>query len=192
MPFIPALVEAAVGIGEAVAAGVEAGATAASVGGEAAAVGAEAGATGAEVGATGAEVGSEVGEVGGEIGGEGSSEARSVGDMAKQIYKGAKKANDINDDINSNNNNNDGDNKGRVGINPLSSAIDSMNGGSSLGASDSLFPNPESESANSLGTFAHHEQEHAIAAENPIAGPEENSGYMADIGPTHGSGNMRI
>jgi len=166
--------------------------TAASIGGEAAAAGAEAGATGAEVGATSAEVGSEVGEVGGEIGGEGSSAARSVGDLAKQTYKGAKKANDINNDINGNNNSSDGNDKDRVGINPLLSAIDSMGGGSSLGASDSLFSNPKSEGTNSLGTFPHQEHENGIATEDPIAKPEEDSVYLTDIDPTRGSGNMRI
>jgi hypothetical protein len=189
MPFIPAIIEAAVAVGEAVAdaaagAAATAGATAAEVGGEAAA-------TGAEVGAEAGEVGAEAGEVGGEIGGEGTSIARNATDIGKQVYKGAKKADDVIQHLNNNNNSNS-NSPGNVGVHPLASAIDSMSGGSSVGASASLFQNHES-GGEGLA------QKTSEAGRGPIAdarnigiGPEEDSGYLTDIGPARGSGNMRI
>jgi hypothetical protein len=188
MPFIPAIVEAAVAIGEAVAdaaagAAATAGATAAEVGGEAAA-------TGAEVGAEAGEVGAEAGEVGGEVGGEGTSMARNAADIGKQVYKGAKKADDVIQQLNNNNNNGNGNSPGNVGVHPLASAIDSMSGGSSVSAGDSLFQNHESEGL----TQGSPESPRAPIADarNIGVGPEEDSSYLTDVGPVRGSGNMRI
>jgi len=191
MPFIPAIVEAAVAVGEAVAdaaagAAATAGATAAEVGGEAAA-------TGAEVGAEAGEVGAEAGEVGGEIGGEGSSVARNAADIGKQVFKGAKKADDIIQHLNSNNNNNSNSNSpGNVGVHPLASAIDSMSGGSSVGASDGLFQNHESVSEGLAPGTVEPARATVADARNIGVGPEEDPGYLTDIGPARGSGNLRI
>jgi hypothetical protein len=190
MPFIPAIVEAAVAVGEAVAdaaagAAATAGATAAEVGGEAAA-------TGAEVGSEAGEVGAEAGEVGGEIGGEGTSIARNAADIGKQVFKGAKKADDIIQHLNNNNNNGNSNSPGNVGVHPLASAIDSMSGGSSVGAGDSLFQNHGSVSEG-LAQGAQEPSRAPLAdARNVGVGPEEDSNYLTDIGPVHGSGNMRI
>jgi hypothetical protein len=192
MPFIPAIVEAAVAVGEAVAdaaagAAATAGATAAEVGGEAAA-------TGAEVGAEAGEVGAEAGEVGGEIGGEGSSVARNAADIGKQVFKGAKKADDIIQHLNSNNNNNSNSNSpGNVGVHPLASAIDSMSGGSSVGAGDGLFQNHESVGEGLTQGSSPESPRAPIADDRNIGvGPEEDSSYLTDVGPVRGSGNMRI
>ena len=183
MPFIPAIVEAAVAIGEAVAdaaagAAATAGATAAEVGGEAAA-------TGAEVGAEAGEVGGEAGEVGGEIGGEGTSMARNAADIGKQVYKGAKKADDIFQHLN-NNNNNGNSSPGNVGAHPLASAIDSMSGGSSVGASDGLFQNHESVSEGLAPGTVEPARATVADARNIGVGPEEDPGYLTDIGPARG------
>jgi hypothetical protein len=200
MPFIPAIIEAAVGIGEAVAAGAEAAATAgAAAGAEAGAVGAEAGAVGAEAGAVGGEagaVGGEAGAVGGEageVGGEGASSARSLTDIGKDVYQGAKKAHDIYDkvsDITNNNGNNNS--QGNVGIHPLASAIDSMSGGSSVGDSDSLFQNHENVSEGPSQETSGPYRAALPEPGNVGVAPEDNSGSLADIGQIHGSGNMRI
>jgi len=190
MPFIPAIVEAAVAIGEAVAdaaagAAATAGATAAEVGGEAAA-------TGAEVGAEAGEVGAEAGEVGGEIGGEGTSMARNAADIGKQVYKGAKKADDVIQHLNNNNNNGNSNNPGNIGAHPLASAIDSMSGGSSVGAGDGLFQNHESASEGLVQGAPEPPPVSIADARNIGVGPEEDSNYITDVGPARGSGNMRI
>jgi hypothetical protein len=190
MPFIPAIVEAAVAVGEAVA---DAAATAATAGATAAEVGGEAAATGAEVGAEAGEVGAEAGEVGGEIGGEGTSMARNAVDIGKQVFKGAKKADDVVQQLNGNNNDNGNSNgPGNVGAHPLSFAIDSMSGGASVGDTDGFLPSHES-----VGEGLLHETSESAGV--PIAstrdngvGPEEDAGYQADIGPSRISGNMRI
>ena len=205
MPFIPAIIEAAVGIGEAVAgaaagAAADAAATAGTVGAEAGAVGAEAGSVGAEAGAVGGEagaVGGEAGSVGGEageVGGEGSSSARTLTDIGKDVYKGAKKAHDIYDKVSDITNNNNGNNnsQGNVGVHPLASAIDSMSGGSSVGDSDSLFQNPESVSGGPSQETATPHGAALPEAGNIGAAPEEDSGSLADIGSIRSSGNMRI
>ncbi len=185
MPFIPAIVEAAVAVGEAVAdaaagAAATAGATAAEVGGEAAA-------TGAEVGAEAGEVGAEAGEVGG----EGTSMARSAADIGKQVYKGAKKADDIFQHLNNNNNNNS-NSPGNVGIHPLASAIDSMGGGSSVGAAEGQFPSHESFGEAPSQETSQSDRAPIADARSIGVGPEEDSNYLTDIGPARGSGNMRI
>jgi hypothetical protein len=213
MPFIPELIEAAVGaavgIGEAAAsaagaagagAAADAAATAGTVGAEAGAVGAEAGSVGAEAGAVGGEAGSVGGEAGtvggeaGEVGGEGSSSARTLTDIGKDVYKGAKKAHDIYDKVSDITNNNNGNNnsQGNVGVHPLASAIDSMSGGSSVGDSDSLFQNQESLSEGSSNDTARPHGAALPEAGNIGAAPEEDSGSLADIGSIRSSGNMRI
>jgi hypothetical protein len=199
MPFIPALVEAAVGIGEAVAAGAEAAASVsamagAEAGATGAAVGAEAGAVGSEVVAVGSEVGEVGGEAGevGEVGGEGSSSARNLGDIGKEVFKGAKKGYDIADKFNNVTNNGDNNNEGNVGISPLANAIDSMSGGSSVGAPGSLFRNHESVSEGILPVASESGRAPISDTGEIGAAPHEDSGYLADIGYLRGSGNMRI
>lgn len=202
MPFIPAIIGAVAEVAADVAgtaaatAGAEAAATtAASVGADAAAtgasVGAEAAATGAEVGAEAGEVGAEAGEIGGEVGGEGTSMARNAADIGKQVFKGAKKADDVIQHLNNNNNNSGNNNSpGNVGIHPLSSAIDSMGGGSSFGSSDSLFQNPENSSEGPSGEIS--APDRPSATRDIGLGLEEEPSYSTDIGSLHGSGNMRI
>src|SRR5215470_8185880 len=191
MPFIPAIIGAVVEVAADVA-----GTAAATAGAEAAAttaasVGAEAAATGAEVGAEAGEVGAEAGEIGGEVGGEGTSMARNAADIGKQVFKGAKKADDVIQHLNNNNNNSGNNNSpGNVGVHPLSSAIDSMGGGSSFGSSDSLFQNPESSSEGPSGEIS--APDRPSATRDIGLGLEEEPSYSTDIGSIHGSGNMRI
>lgn len=190
MPFIPAIVEAVVAVGEAVAGAAEAASTVAATAAE---VGGEAASTGAEVGAEAGEVGGEVGGETGEVGGEASSTARSVGDVAKQVYKGADKANKINDDVNKiTGNNNNNNNQGNVG--PLSGAIDSMSGGSSVGSAmmPTVYQHNESEKESPSIREEHHDHAPTLGTEKTGIGLEENSDDLANIGPARSSGNMRI
>src|ERR1700751_4490213 len=169
MPFIPAIIEAAVAVGEAVA-------------DAAAGAAATASATAAEGGAEAGEVGAEAGEVGGEVGGEGTSIARNAADIGKQVYKGAKKADDVIQHLNNNNNSNS-NSPGNVGVHPLASAIDSMSGGSSVGDGEGLFQNHASVSEG-LTQGAQEPLRTPVADTRNIGiGPEEDSSSLTDIGP---------
>ncbi len=208
MPFIPAIVAGVVEAATAASAAVaDAAATAAaSVGltgaADAAATGAEVGgaaASSAEVGggvaATSTEVGasSEIGSAGGdaaEVGGEETSTARTVGNVGKQVYKGAKRADDINNSLNGNSNSNNQKNSGIVGADPLSNVIEKMRGISSNRFLESPVHAQESEGPQKPVTESGHRR--VAVLHNPQNGVYESSSEPTTIDVPRNSGRMKV
>ena len=118
--------------------------------------------------------------------------ARNAADIGKQVYKGAKKADDIVQHLNNNNNNGNSNSPGNISAHPLASAIDSMSGGSSVGDGEGLFQNHASVSEGLTQGAPEPPRAPIADARNIGVGPEEDSSYLTDVGPIRGSGNMRI
>jgi hypothetical protein len=169
MPFVPALVEAAVGIGEAVAGAASAAGAAAEVGGEAAAVGAET---------------AEAGEVGGNM----ASMARNAVDIGKQVYNGANRVDDIGKIFNNNSPGNN-NSSGGTGAPGLSGVIDSMSGAASLGASDPPFQSHEGTA--DFPTLANAIEPAPLSVANAFDA-DDDFGHMSQISSGQGSGSLRI